>query len=56
MPHWNNSDGGTELDCSRCWMGQARFELLHAMLPQSATVIGLDEHTALILDLTAETG
>ena len=25
VPHWNNSEGGAELDTSRCFMGQARF-------------------------------
>ncbi len=24
-PHWNNNDGGDELDTSRCYMGQARY-------------------------------
>jgi hypothetical protein len=51
IPHWNNSDGGAELDTSRCFMGVERFSLLEAMLPESAVVVGLDEHTACILDL-----
>jgi hypothetical protein len=50
MPHWNNSDGGSELDTSRCFMGQERFAALHAMLPADAVVLGLDEHTALAVD------
>lgn len=50
MPHWNNSDGGSELDTSRCFMGQERFAALHAMLPADAVVVGLDEHTALAVD------
>lgn len=55
VPHWNNNDGGTSLDTSRCYMGQARFESLLAMLPAGLTVVGIDEHTALALDLSAET-
>jgi len=51
IPHWNNNDGGAELDTSRCFMGVERFSLLEAMLPESAVVVGLDEHTACILDL-----
>lgn len=51
VPHWNNTDGGTALDTSRCYMGQTRFEQLLALLPADSTVIGLDEHTALVLDL-----
>jgi len=55
VPHWNNTEGGTDLDTSRCYMGQARFEPLLAMLPPDVTVVGVDEHTALVLDLAAET-
>ncbi len=51
VPHWNNAEGGAELDTSRCFMGAARFELLRAMLPPDATVVGIDEHTALAIDL-----
>ncbi len=51
VPHWNNTEGGAELDTSRCFMGQARFEKLFAMLPPDVTVIGIDEHTALAIDL-----
>lgn len=49
VPHWNNQEGGAELDTSRCFMGQARFTPLMAMLPQDVTVVGIDEHTALIM-------
>ncbi len=41
LPHWNNKDGGGELDTSRCFMGQARFDRLFAMLPAGVTVLGL---------------
>jgi cyanophycinase-like exopeptidase len=51
VPHWDNAEGGAELDTSRCFMGQERFARLLAMLPESATVVGIDEHTALLLDL-----
>lgn len=51
IPHWDNTDGGAALDTSRCYMGQTRFEQLLALLPADSTVIGLDEHTALVLDL-----
>jgi hypothetical protein len=55
VPHWNNRDGGDDLDTSRCYMGQARFDLLLDMLPSGVTVVGIDEHTALAIDLAAET-
>jgi hypothetical protein len=50
VPHWNNTDGGDELDTSRCYMGKARFSQLMAMLPAGQTIVGLDEHTALVID------
>jgi len=51
VPHWNNNDGGSELDTSRCFMGAERFAVLQTLLPADVTIIGLDEHTALTLDL-----
>ena len=53
IPHWNNTDGGADLDTCRCWMGRSRFQQLTAMLPPGVTIVGIDEHTALILDLSA---
>lgn len=54
IPHWNNAEGGTELDTSRCFMGRERFDILYPQLPSGTTVIGLDEHTGLIIDLAVE--
>jgi len=56
IPHWNNQDGGVELDTSRCFMGKSRFKELMAMLPDHLTVFGIDENTALIFDMQSETG
>lgn len=50
IPHWNNNEGGAELDTSRCFMGQERFIQLMDMLPENITIIGIDEKTALIID------
>lgn len=50
IPHWNNTDGGEELDTSRCFMGQTRFSQLMDMLPPDLTVVGIDEKTALIME------
>ena len=55
VPHWNNAEGGAELDTSRCFMGRSRFEELLALLPPDATVVGIDEHTALAADLDTGT-
>lgn len=50
VPHWNNAEGGAELDTRHCFMGEARFSRLMAMLPDEMTVVGLDEKTALIME------
>lgn len=50
IPHWNNTDGGEELDTSRCFIGQSRFSQLMDMLPPNLTVVGIDEKTALIME------
>jgi hypothetical protein len=55
IPHWNNMEGGTH-DTRFCYMGEARFGELEAALPDSTGVLGLDEHTGLIMDLRAQTG
>lgn len=56
VPHWNNREGGAELDTSHCYMGAERFARLYAMLPADVTVVGIDEHTALLVDLNHGTG
>jgi cyanophycinase-like exopeptidase len=56
VPHWNNREGGANLDTSRCFMGAERFDQLRALLPVPATVVGIDEQTALILEPATNTG
>jgi hypothetical protein len=53
VSHWDNTEGGAELDTRCGLMGRARFQQLEAMLPGEATVVGIDEHTALVMDLEA---
>jgi cyanophycinase-like exopeptidase len=53
VPHWNNAEGGTH-DTRFCYMGEPRFKKLEALLPGDATIIGIDEHTACIIDLNAQ--
>jgi hypothetical protein len=50
VPHWNNSEGGAELDTRFCYMGQKRFEQLRQQLPEGVVMLGVDEHTACIID------
>jgi hypothetical protein len=53
IPHWNNTDGGDDVDTSRCFIGIERFDRWCRDLPVGHTTVGLDEHTGLILDLDA---
>ncbi|GAB4421860.1 MAG: hypothetical protein Kow002_11010 [Anaerolineales bacterium] len=55
IPHWNNAEGGTDLDTSRCFVGLDRFNQWCADLPPETTTLGLDEHTGLIIDFQTET-
>ena len=52
VPHWNNSDGGVDVDTSRCFVGMERFKDWCSRLPADHTLLGLDEHTGIILDFT----
>lgn len=51
VSHWNNHDGGAELDTSHCFVGKSRFDGLLPQLAPEMTVVGLDEQTGLVLDL-----
>ena len=53
VPHWNNAEGGTH-DTRFCFMGKPRFQQLEALLPDDATIMGIDEHTACIIDLQTQ--
>jgi hypothetical protein len=50
VPHWNNTDGGEDVDTSRCFIGRERFDVWCNNLPAENTTVGLDEHTGLIVD------
>lgn len=54
VPHWNNSDGGEQLDTSRCFVGKQRFDELVDRLPRQVTIIGIDEKTGLICDFSRD--
>jgi peptidase E len=55
IPHWNNAEGGTH-DTRFCYMGEPRFRELEGLLPADVRILGLDEHTACLLDLEREEG
>jgi cyanophycinase-like exopeptidase len=53
IPHWNNAEGGIDLDTSRCFVGLDRFTEWCNTLPTDNTTLGLDEHTGIIFDFEA---
>jgi hypothetical protein len=50
IPHYDNAEGGTH-DTRYCYLGERRLGAMEAMLPDDAWVLGIDEHTALVIDL-----
>jgi len=52
IPHFDNAEGGTH-DTRYCYLGESRLSLLESSLPDGAFVLGVDEHTGLVLDLDA---
>jgi len=54
IPHYNNAEGGNH-DTRFCYLGEPRLAVMERQLPDGAFVLGIDEHTGLILDLGART-
>lgn len=54
IPHFDNAEGGTH-DTRFCYLGERRLAALERELPEGVFVLGVDGHTALILDLGAGT-
>ena len=55
VPHFDNREGGDTHDTSRCYIGDRRLRLLEGRLPGDVAVLGVDEHTAAVMDLAADT-
>jgi len=55
IPHWNNADGGVDLDTSRCFIGLDRFAEWCNLIPADNITLGLDEHTGIIMDFESRT-
>ena len=55
VPHFDNREGGTSHDTRFCYLGEERLAALEADLPREVGVLGVDEHTALLVDVTART-
>ncbi len=54
VPHYDNAEGGNH-DTRFCYMGERRLRMLEGQLPPDTFVLGVDGHTALILDLERRT-
>jgi hypothetical protein len=54
IPHFDNKEGGN-YDTGCCYLGERRLELLESQLPEGVATLGVDEHTALIIDLEKDT-
>jgi len=50
VPHYDNAEGGNH-DTRFCYMGERRLAVLEAELPADVFILGVDGHTALVLDL-----
>lgn len=54
IPHFDNAEGGTH-DTRFCYLGARRLAVMEDELGDDTFVIGVDEHTALIMDLDSRT-
>ncbi|HXQ95331.1 MAG TPA: hypothetical protein VN800_00265 [Candidatus Acidoferrales bacterium] len=54
VPHYDNAEGGNH-DTRFCYMGERRLRALERQLPPDAFILGVDSHTALVLDLDRRT-
>jgi hypothetical protein len=54
IPHYDNAEGGTH-DTRFCYLGERRLWLMESMLDSETVVLGVDEHTAALFDLDADT-
>jgi cyanophycinase-like exopeptidase len=52
IPHYDNKEGGTH-DTRFCYLGETRLAMLEEQLPNEVGVLGVDEHTAALLDVEA---
>jgi peptidase E len=54
VPHWNNQEGGNH-DTRFCFMGEQRLISLEKQLSENTAILGIDEHTAVIIDMEKRT-
>jgi cyanophycinase-like exopeptidase len=54
VPHYDNKEGTTH-DTRYCYLGEERLALLEESLPDEVGVLGVDEHTAMVIDVERRT-
>jgi hypothetical protein len=54
IPHYDNAEGGHH-DTRYCYLGERRLAVMERELPPESFVLGVDEHTAVLLDPDART-
>ena len=54
VPHYDNAEGGNH-DTRFCYMGERRLRILEDEMPPGTFILGVDSHTALVLDLDRRT-
>ena len=50
IPHYDNAEGGHH-DTRFCYLGERRLRIMEDLLPEDTHVIGIDEHTGVIIDI-----
>ena len=54
IPHYNNAEGGHH-DTRFCYLGETRLNMLEQQLDDGEYVLGVDEHTGIVIDLNERT-
>jgi len=54
IPHYDNAEGGHH-DTRFCYLGERRLRMLEEQMADDTHVLGLDEHTGVVIDIDAET-
>ena len=54
IPHFDNREGGRH-DTRFCYLGSQRLEAMEHDLPEGVGVLGVDEHTAVVVDVEQRT-
>jgi hypothetical protein len=53
IPHYDNAEGQNH-DTRFCYLGERRLLALESMLDEATSTLGIDEHTAVVIDLAAD--